>query len=261
MSSTPPPPAITRWDGSEFRDLDYCDMVEGPVVAADSWRVEDGRTLALELHRQRLTAAAERHGHVLPDELWNAAIARIPRTGSWFPRIDLSEIDGGARWELRVRPAPARQDSAVLATASVDPRTEPLTKGPDLAALLALRTSVQSTGANEAIILSPEGELVDGATSAILWWDAEALCIPDPSLLRTDSVTAGVIVTLATAFGVDVLHERRSPAELDGREIWIVNALHGIRIVTAWVDGPSPAQEPGRLRLWRQRLDALTRAG
>jgi branched-subunit amino acid aminotransferase/4-amino-4-deoxychorismate lyase len=234
-------------------------MSGGTVLAADSWRVESARTLAIDLHRQRLTAAAERTGHTVPDGLWEAALAQIPDEGAWFPRIDLLEIGDAARWELRVRPAPARQDSAVLATAGSDPRTTPLTKGPDLAALLALRTSVQALGATEAVILSPEGHIVDGTSSAVLWWDAGALCIPDPALLRTDSVTAGAVVTLAAAFGVDVLHERRSPADLDGHEIWIVNALHGIRIVTAWIDGPAPAQEPGRLRLWRHRLEALTR--
>jgi hypothetical protein len=36
-----------------------------------------------------------------------------------------------------------------------------------------------------------------------------------------------------------------------------LNALHGIRIVTAWVDGPATAEQPGRLATWRARLDAL----
>ena len=35
--------------------------------------------------------------------------------------------------------------------------------------------------------------------------------------------------------------------------------LHGIRIVTGWIDGPAPAEEPGRLALWRGRLDRLRR--
>ncbi|MDQ1606009.1 MAG: hypothetical protein QOJ18_376, partial [Microbacteriaceae bacterium] len=39
--------------------------------------------------------------------------------------------------------------------------------------------------------------------------------------------------------------------------IWAVNALHGIRIVTAWVDGPQTAEEPGRLTKWRTLLDRL----
>jgi hypothetical protein len=66
-------------------------------------------------------------------------------------------------------------------------------------------------------------------------------------------------VVLATALGVDVRRERVAPGDLDGLEIWALNSLHGIRIVTAWADGPAPAAEPGRLATWRRRLDALRR--
>ena len=37
-------------------------------------------------------------------------------------------------------------------------------------------------------------------------------------------------------------------------------ALHGPRIVTHWVDGPEPAELPGRLMLWRERLARLRHA-
>jgi hypothetical protein len=48
-----------------------------------------------------------------------------------------------------------------------------------------------------------------------------------------------------------------TPAEIADTELWSLNALHGIRIVTRWVDGPDLAQLPGRLAIWRARLDAL----
>ncbi len=259
ITQSPDPAALSRWDGLQFRELDYCDPSDATVLAADSWRVEDGRTLGLDLHRARFAAAAEQQGHPVPDGLWPALVSRIPSTGSWFPRIDLEDAAGASRWLLRVRPAPARQGSVTLATAEYDPRRDPQTKGPDLAALLGLRAAAQTRGATEAVILSPDGAIVDGSTSALVWWEADALCVPEPALLRTDSITARVILTLAGVFDVDVLHERRRPEELAGREIWAVNALHGIRIVTDWVDGPAPAQEPGRLRLWRDRLGALVR--
>jgi hypothetical protein len=46
---------------------------------------------------------------------------------------------------------------------------------------------------------------------------------------------------------------------LDGTELWSLSALHGIRIVNRWVDGPGTAELPGRLQQWRDRLDALRR--
>ena len=48
-----------------------------------------------------------------------------------------------------------------------------------------------------------------------------------------------------------------TPAELDGTEVWSLSALHGPRIVTGWIDGPSTAELPGRLSTWRSRLEKL----
>jgi len=52
-------------------------------------------------------------------------------------------------------------------------------------------------------------------------------------------------------------HDTVTPESLEGCEVWALNALHGIRIVTEWVDGPATAELPGRLDAWRARLDAL----
>jgi hypothetical protein len=54
--------------------------------------------------------------------------------------------------------------------------------------------------------------------------------------------------------------EPATPSELDGAEVWALNALHGLRIVTDWIDdtgGPELAELPGRLALWRGRREAL----
>ena len=64
---------------------------------------------------------------------------------------------------------------------------------------------------------------------------------------------------VAAALGLDTHEEAVTPAELDGTELWALSALHGIRIATSWVDGPSLAEQPGRLATWRARLDALRR--
>jgi hypothetical protein len=67
-------------------------------------------------------------------------------------------------------------------------------------------------------------------------------------------------VAVAPALASVVAVRRAPPYHLDGREVWAANALHGIRIVTAWHAGPlSTAEEPGRLSRWRLRMDALRR--
>jgi branched-subunit amino acid aminotransferase/4-amino-4-deoxychorismate lyase len=47
----------------------------------------------------------------------------------------------------------------------------------------------------------------------------------------------------------------RTVPELDGREVWLVNALHGIRPVTGWTGGrPMSAGPAGRVAQWRSWL-------
>lgn len=249
--------SIFRWRGGQLEALEYCDMSATVISAADSWLVCDGRALALDLHRSRFMATVPRDMAADVADFWDAAIAAIPADGDWFPRVELHDP---VRLVFRLRSAPERTRSAVLATwKGSDPREHPGVKGPDLERLLSVRTSVQKLRADEAVILSPDGYVVEGAYSALLWWRGEILCGPPADLERVDSVTARSVLTLAKALGIDTHEEAVTPAELDGTELWALSALHGIRIVTAWVDGPALAEKPGRLVQWRTRLDALRR--
>lgn len=255
--------SIYRWHDGALVALEYCDLTLTAIEAADSWLVSDGRALALDLHRTRFMTSIPRHRYTQtdPGAFWDAAIAAIPRDGDWFPRVELHSRLGGPWLLFRLRSAPERARSAVLAThAGADPRTMPGVKGPDLERLLAVRTAVQKQGADDAVILSPDGYVVDGATSALLWWRGDILCGPPADLDRVDSVTARSVLTLARALGFDTHEEAVTPTELAGVELWAVNALHGIRIVTSWVGGVALAEQPGRLTTWRARLDALRRA-
>jgi len=55
------------------------------------------------------------------------------------------------------------------------------------------------------------------------------------------------------------VEERARPADLEGCELWIVSALHGISVVEVWIDGPVLEVRPSRAATWRKRLDALSR--
>lgn len=251
---------LFRWAGGALEPVDYCDPVEEAIEAADSWLVSDGVTLALELHRARFSAAVAARGFEDEDvgEFWNAVVKAIPRRGAWFPRVELVSRRGGSMLRFRHREAPDRRRSATLATLrGDDPRRLPRIKGPDLRALLDARVAVQARGVDDVVILSPEGFIVEAATSSIVWWVDDELCVVDHGLPRVSSVTERSAIALALALGVTVTEQRARPADLDGREVWALSALHGLRIVTRWVDGPQTAQFPARLRLWRDRLDAL----
>ena len=253
-------PAHQLWIDGHLKPAGATDSADDQLMAADSWLVEDGRTLGLELHRQRFErAVVGRVGIADAAGFWHAAIGSIPAHGTWFPRVELT---GGhsPRLGILLRAAPQRRRTAMLATAAgPDRRTRPLVKGPDLAAMARLRAEVAVRGADEAVILSPEGFVVEGAYSAILWWRGETLCFPVNEFARIPSVTAATLLTLATALGVETADEAATPDDLDGLEIWVLSSLHGIRIATGWIDGPTTAEEPGRLAVWRERLGRLSR--
>lgn len=246
----------------------------GRIVVADSWLVDDGLARALPLHRARFGATASR---LVPDSeidaFWTAAMAAIPSTGQWFPRFELVDRTAGPATTggavlgdtsplliARVRPAPPLHETAVLAThGSPDPRGTPTVKGPDIDALLAARDQHTARGATDAVLLSPAGDIVDGTTTALLWWRNGTLVAPSSSLARVDSVTAKSIRLIASATGATVTEEFATPKDLDGCEVWAVNALHGIRLVTSWIDGPAVKTTETVHRSWRERLAALRR--
>lgn len=270
MSAPPTAPAATTslWRRGELESRDDCDLAPAIVEVADSWLVEQGAVRGLELHRERFVtsiprARARELGDVDSglDAFWDAAIASIPRSGTWFPRVELREQLGMPQLLFRLREAPTLQRSVILTThAGRDPRTAPAVKGPDLGSMVRLRTEAQRRGADEAVLVSPEGHIVEGSTTSIVWWESGTLCIVDRALPRIPSTTERTVVALATALGIPVEERRARPEELDGCEVWAVNALHGIRIVTAWHAGPlEVAEEPGRLSRWRLRMDALRR--
>ncbi|MGH1548863.1 aminotransferase class IV [Leifsonia poae] len=182
----------------------------------------------------------------------------MPADGAWFPRFELVRAREALRLRFRLRPAPALTESLVVATADGDPRRVPHLKGPDIDRLSALRQRAQRVGAQEAVILDG-GHVSDGATSALLWWRNGTLFAPPFSLPRVDSVAARTVRGIAAAVGVPVEEETVRPSELDGAVLWAVNALHGIRAVTSWVDGPALALDPARTDAWRARFAALAR--
>lgn len=247
---------MLRWRNETLEPLEYCEPGAAPLLVADSWLVDEGRALALDLHRDRFRSALPTDRVSEFDAFWSASLSAIPAAGALFPRIEYRS----SGFTLVLREAPPRKRTAVLASwTGPDPRTVPETKGPDLEAMLRIRTAVQPLGADEAVILSDDGYVVEGAYSALLWWRGDILCGPPAEFARIDSVTARTVQTLAAALGLDTYEEAVTPTELDGTELWALSALHGPRIVTSWVDGPALAERPGRLATWRKRLDVLRR--
>ena len=242
-----------RWNGSEL--VDVTGAPEIPLYVADSFLLKDGTVIGFEHHLERFRTSTEFQGLVRPvDDFLSAVTRALPRTGTLFPRIDLTER---GELELHIRPAPELRDTIVLATASHDPRVEPGIKGPDIPALNALRAEAQDKGADDAVILDAEGRIVDGSTTCFIWFADGGLHLPPAEALRVNSTTVAVALELAAQGGLSVSETWATPAELDGVELYALNALHGIRSVLSWVDGPSLKVNHERLAHWRQQYDLL----
>jgi branched-subunit amino acid aminotransferase/4-amino-4-deoxychorismate lyase len=264
----PRPEPYTSWEGIlGWREEDglvpRATDPEGPPLAADSWLVRDGRVRGLDRHRTRFTAAcADATGEPAAriDGFWQQAVAALPRTGDWFPRVELTTAgDGGATsLYLRIRPAPSRTAGlTVWPSDEPDRRTHPRRKGPDLALLDALRARAAGQGAQEALLTTESGLVLEGATTSLLWWEDETLCLPSSDLPVLPGVTRALIEEHAAELGVPVAHRRRTLTELEGHETWLVNALHGIRPVTAWHGSPLSAGPAFHAPRWQTWLDDL----
>jgi branched-subunit amino acid aminotransferase/4-amino-4-deoxychorismate lyase len=216
------------------------------LLAADSWLVVDGHARAVERHWARFSAACG--GLDLTD--FRAEVERaIPTGGRWFPRIEL-RADG--ELAVHVRPAPPRDPTVTAWIADEDPRRAPRVKGPDLERLGALRERAAEHGAGEAVLADPDGHLLEGAYTSLLWWEGDALCaVPDDAPILP-GITRALLIELAGAVEL----RRPAPSDLAGRETWLVSALHGIRAVTRWVSGPAPGAAP-RAAEWQRRLESL----
>lgn len=228
------------------------------LLVADSFLVDQGRMLAPDAHRDRFVSGAVHYGldPASARQFWTSAARAIPPVERWFPRFEIvRELGGSIGYQLRVRTAPRLSSRATLASyRGPDPRAVPSLKGPDLHALLRVRAE---SGADEAVVLDDHGRIVDGATSAVLWWRDDTLARVPDGVARVDSVTARVIGIVAGSMGISLREEHARPEQLAGCEVWIVNALHGIRLVTGWADVPELVADEPRVATWRARLTTL----
>lgn len=253
---------IYQFTGSDLTPVTWCQPGEETVLVADSWRVVEGNAVGLPRHLERFRRsvaqeAPEAVGQV--EGFIEAATAAIPHTGEWFPRLECVATPHGHLFRFYHREAPERLTTATLATAPHDPRTQPLVKGPDLNSLMALRKEVAPTGATEAVILTADGVIAEGAYSSIIVWPPglSEMWVVDEDIPRISSVTEEVVADIARSEGIPVSGKKMLPEQLDEHVVWVVSALHGIREATSWVGGPTLAHASDMAGVWNERL--LTR--
>lgn len=230
------------------------------AVVVTSWRHTDGRWPGRARHLARTVEGCERLWPQWPD--WQERVERatevLPEeidTGDWFPRLE-ARSDGIV---VLARPAPPRRPTTRLWTApEADGRRHPAVKGPDLHQLSGLRDRARGAGADDAVLCTPAGTVLEAAHGTLVWWSGERLASP-PVAGRLASVTEQRLRELAARREVEWVVEDLAPSDLAGHEVWLVSALHGISQVTSWRDGPTElALAPtARAQEWHDALASM----
>lgn len=246
---------VLRWSAGGLSPIDG--DCGASLLAVDSWLVADGAVRGYDLHWARFGGWCRELGYPELGRFRAAVTAALPRSARWFPRVEAVAASGSPELQLRLRPAqPLVREAPVIVGEPGDPRVRPRWKGPDLELLLALRARAVAAGAGELLVCDDEGRLVEGAFTSLLWWEDGALWTT-PDELTLPGVTRALLLAIAHARGVRLGVRSPLPAELLGCETWLVNAAHGICVVTAW-DGVAAAPAPRAAR-WQAALDLAAR--
>ena len=244
------------------------DQPESRILVADSWLVSHGMVIAMDLHRQRFFNSCYQRHQMDSDILqhyWQAALKKIPRDGLWFPRIELAGDPDHPKLQMRIRPAPPLNETIRLSLCpSPDRRQAPRHKGADMGWLMQMRQQVLAQGADEGIIVSPKGYLLEGLTTSLLWWEEHKgqpiLCaVPDANRILPGTIRQ-LILSIAGQKNIPVAYRRVQPEQLAGCNVWAVNALHGIRPAIPWQKAPfmpkHDAETEKRLKTWHLAIEA-----
>ena len=225
----------------------------GMVRVIDSWLVDEGRVRGFDRHTRRFGDACSRFSGPATDGFLRAVAESLPVRGRWFPRVELVETGCRTRLRLWLRPAPPRTRTVRLWNSGPDRRSLPAVKGVDLDHLTALRAAAVAAGADEALVLSPEGHVLEGSTTSIVWWRGDTLCGPPPGPGLLPGITCALLGELA---GRPIVSESATPGELSDVPVWTVNALHGIRPVTVGL-GRFVHGDAARAQRWQALLESL----
>ena len=194
-----------------------------------------------------------RHGQA---PLWRYHLERLERSCAAlaipFP-LDLAPPVGGDHRVVRYQVSPSDVEVSERAVGSVAPvrlvtaRTlhEPYPdKTTDRAAFNAALVEAKAAGADDALMLTPEGYVAEGCIWSVFWWEGGRIACPASSL--------GVLPGVARArLGDQVgpLLERHVEREfLEGRPLFVANAARGV-VPVAELNGVPVPESPDLARV------------
>jgi branched-chain amino acid aminotransferase len=242
-----PCPELTSVDGR------IVDTPDATIPAADDGllrgdgvfeviRLYAGRPFALGEHLDRLQRSAAAIELPVEGEQLEAEIdALLERFGEGDGQLRLVLTRGGRRLAFTEN-LPPRGETISLATVRYTP-TVVLTgvKSLSYAANMQATRSAKAQGADEAVLVRPDGIVLEAPTSSIFWASPEGG-------LRTPSIGAGILESITRARVARELHVEEGEWPLEdlhgAHEAFLASTTREVQPVSA-IDGRSMAEAPG----------------
>jgi branched-chain amino acid aminotransferase len=205
-------------------------------------RVYGGRPFALDDHFARLgrTCAGLRLEPEL-DALRAEALALLERAGEPDSLLRLVVTRGGRRIAI-VEPLPQRPAAARVATVTYAPtRVLNGLKTLSYAGNMLAGRIAKEQGADEALLVTPHGRVLEAPTSSIFWVSAEGP-------LRTPALSTGILESITRSKVIRELHVEEGEYELDdlltAHEAFLASTTREVQAVSAidgrGLDAPGP---------------------
>jgi branched-chain amino acid aminotransferase len=197
-------------------------------------RLYDGRPFALREHLDRLERSAAAIELELDRTLLEREIADLLGEFGSHPAILRILVTRGGRRIAATEPLPSYGETARIATVTYSP-TLLLNgvKSLSYAANMQATRLAQAGGADEAVLVHPDGTVLEPPTSTVFWVSAQGP-------LRTPALEAGVLRSVTRARVISALHveEGHWPVEdlRSAREAFLASTTREVQAISE-VDG------------------------
>lgn len=210
------------------------------VGLIETMRARHGNIPWLGRHLARLSASLAALDLVVPPVDLRSVARRAAAQGDQVVRLEVR--DGGA--EVTTRAVSGDEfPSVVVSSEPHVPYPHKTTERGQFGRALA---GARRVGASDALLITPRGHVAEGTAWSVFWWDQHHLCTPPLELGILPGIGRSRVLELE-----DVREVRVSVSALEGRSLFLVNAVRGIVEIGAF-EGTAVPRDPRTPELSRR---------
>ena len=211
----------------------------GPALI-ETIRVKEGRIPLLERHLGRLTRSLQELALPAPSRDLVTLVEPFLEMGNAVLRLEVS--DGHAAITVREVPAPAAPDVITAA----EPHVPYPHKTTERDCFVDAAREADIAEADDALLLTHDGLVAEGTVWSICWWrNVEGMAVDTPAL------DLGILPGIGRARVLELVQGREvrvRRAELDGKSLFLVNAVRGV-VAIETMDGAVVPADPRTVQL------------